>query len=60
LLMAGVVLSFLTLNRDAGSWTQLAGSILIGGLTYTASLWFFQPDVVADALQIVRGVLKKG
>lgn len=60
LLMAGVVLSFLILSRDTGSWIQLVGGVLVGGLTYTASLWFFQREVVSDAIQIFRRVLKKG
>ncbi|MBI5964263.1 MAG: lipopolysaccharide biosynthesis protein [Chloroflexi bacterium] len=60
LLMAGVVLGFLVLTRDAGPWIQLVGGVLVGGLTYTASLWVFQRDVVVDAIQVFRGVLEKG
>jgi PST family polysaccharide transporter len=60
LLMAGVVLGFLWLTRDSGSWIQLTGGVLVGGITYISSLWLFQRDVILDAIQIFRGVLKKG
>jgi len=59
-LMAGVVMGFLALNRDSGSWIQLVGSILLGGITYVASLCFFQRDLISDVIQVVRGALKKG
>jgi PST family polysaccharide transporter len=58
--MAVIVFSYLVFARDADPWIQLVGGVLVGGLTYTASLWFFQRDVVLDAIQIFRGVLKKG
>lgn len=60
LLMAGVVMGFLALNPASGSWIQLVGSILVGGITYVASLWFFQRDLVSDVIQVIRGALKKG
>jgi hypothetical protein len=60
LVMAVAVLSFLFLIPDAVSWMQLVGGILVGGLTYIASLWVFQREVVSDAIQIFQGVLKKG
>ena len=58
--MAALVFGFLIITQNAGSWTQLIGGVLVGGLTYTASLWFLQRDVVFDAIQILQGVLKKG
>ena len=60
LLMAGCVLGFLTLTGDSGPWLQLTGGALTGGLTYALSLWLFQRGVVLDALQLLKGVLKKG
>ena len=59
-LMASVVVSFLTYVRDAGPWTQLVGAVLVGGITYIASLWFFNRNVVLDMIQILQGALKKG
>lgn len=59
-LMAGVVFGFLVFAQDGGPWVQLLGGVLIGGITYIASLWYFQRDVVSGAIQIFQGVLKKG
>jgi PST family polysaccharide transporter len=59
-LMATVVLGYLILTSDANVWIQLVGAVLLGGLTYIASLWFLQRDVVSDAIQTLQGVLKKG
>jgi len=59
-LMAMVVLGYLILTSDANVWIQLVGAVLLGGLTYIASLWFLQRDVVSDAIQTLQGVLKKG
>jgi PST family polysaccharide transporter len=60
LLMGGVVLGYLSLSSEAGSWVQLLGGVIIGGITYTASLWFLQREVVTDAIQTFRGAMKKG
>ena len=59
-IMAGAVLGFLALTGVYGPWLQLTGGALTGGLTYALSLWFFQRQVLRDALQLLRGVLKKG
>ncbi len=59
-LMAGAVFGFLVSVQNFGAWVQLFGGVVIGGVTYAASLWFFQPDVISDAVQILRETLKKG
>jgi PST family polysaccharide transporter len=59
-LMAGAVFGFLVSVQNFEAWVQLFGGVVIGGVTYAASLWFFQPDVISDAVQILRETLKKG
>ncbi|MBI5353870.1 MAG: lipopolysaccharide biosynthesis protein [Chloroflexi bacterium] len=58
-LMVGFILGFLGLTGTYGSWFQLTGGVLIGGTIYAGSLWLFQREVTLDAIELLRGVLKK-
>ncbi|MBP6178007.1 MAG: lipopolysaccharide biosynthesis protein [Anaerolineales bacterium] len=58
-LMAVVVFGYLQLTADANAWVQLIGGVLLGGIIYAASLWFFQREVITDALDIVKSLRKK-
>ena len=58
-IMALAVSAILHATGSAPPWFQLVSSILIGGLVYFVSLWWFRPDVVVTAGNTLRMALAR-
>jgi hypothetical protein len=58
--MAVAVLTLFVLTSDTRPWIQLLGSVFLGGVVYSTTLWFFQRSVMLDAIKIIQKVIKKG
>lgn len=58
-IMTGGVSFVLFLAADRAPWEQLFLSVLVGSLAYGAGLWFFQREVVDEALRKIRQALEK-
>ena len=56
--MLGTVLLGKTVLGAQPSWVVLAASVLLGAVSYSASLWLFAPDLVWRIYEAFAGLLR--